>query len=1315
MNPFRSRKKSQPHDGGDSLPKSSSEDVQAVPISSRSRTFRRKKVQPPPKKEIDLSTVLPPSDNFRTSLLMPNLSARFSMLREQDDPNTKIGKANDDSVLFPKRVSRLNLFGQDELTDIAEVASIAGSIRPPFAYARAASYASTDGYGTDDDASQGGSVMSRSRRGQGNRFFGGRQKIYKIPVGALISATDLKAVKDRQQFSLKGIGKAVYDEDVAVSAFRASKETDRHGENELDEQNNTSAPQSRRNSDDRRVSPPLRRYNHNRETSSSTASIPLTTRVSTAATSIASQNASPLHGPAQMNIESPVHGTASLKTQPTLASGPERTATKSKRMYGQGLNQQMYEQQSSAMHRLDSLQKQRGFVGTALSKSVSQSKSATALNERSQRSGPLYSSTNFRAGSPQPFASVASLAGFDLGLNEQNEPPHAMTSQDSESEFGRSSPISPPMSAGFDHATFAASLVPNDLGKATASGAFSKPRIQYNEQQYAERQLQLQEGRETPLLRISSQEEVHGAISSRLRNDSSSSAQSITDSKTAQPSSALNDRNLSMVPKAASLEAARMPTNRYKSMNGTFFAGLSGSESSQAGSERGPSPDLPKSQPTALSQKAKAGEHVASTSRYLHDDHHSILGQQKIETPFLGLPEAPEPNTTESTAVAMASPNFEDSPISNLPLREVDSFPLGSSAMAGLSGLIQTHLRNESNQSSIYPSTPLPESILHKDDLQTHYNYQSAQTLKQSEDNDKGLQNGADSTAQDHYYHASPEPLSQRAHQILEQAKQLRDNPSKAQRMLGPRGIDKVQQVLGDEAPRTSQDSVSTTPWQEQLKDHHHVRGGSTETEKERDDFASELASRRQRVQDNMKSYVESESRSASPMFGIQLQDASHSKAGGTLGLLKKASRGSLVGKGENPPKAMKMLGIASLALDVVPPPSSHSPREKPPARSGESRVIVPLPSSVRPSPKSPANPNFSFNNRNIGAERRKNLRNPQISPPGMPRDFSGSDHSAEPSPRIDGYFGRSRIDTASGDQARGYRPNIHSSRKYPPPQSFGLTQDPTMPLRSQSAMSSRSRSNSNSNSNGKRSPPNNLDPSSLVSPQFQQYNDYPAPLGRHPHASPIVPYAAHTTPPLRDSAPVHSASTTPTMISAGNFPSNTRATAARKRSVNKHDISDPLFINCTSSVMTVDLPPDASLRNGMGSPLDFVKPPVPPINPRRNRIPNPQNKFTLLGGKSFHNDSSHLPHSPSQHRSPHELQQGADLGRSVVARTITEPYEERGTSSIDEGNTSPNTRSKLRKATSEGGSMAARARQEEDAPMPNTPFLRQGNNASMF
>ncbi len=162
----------------------------------------KKKRQQEPKPELDLSMALPNANDFRTSLIMPGLSTRFSMLREQDDPTSKIGKASDDSVLQPKRQSRLHEFGfvPGGLSDIAEVTSINGSLRPPFAAERQNSF--------DSENTEAGSMMARARPGEGNVLFGGRQKVYKIS-------------------NTGSSGRLLYDDDVHLSAFQKLRQQER--------------------------------------------------------------------------------------------------------------------------------------------------------------------------------------------------------------------------------------------------------------------------------------------------------------------------------------------------------------------------------------------------------------------------------------------------------------------------------------------------------------------------------------------------------------------------------------------------------------------------------------------------------------------------------------------------------------------------------------------------------------------------------------------------------------------------------------------------------------------------------------------------------------------------------------------------------------------------------------------------------------------------------------------------------------------------------------------------------------------------------
>lgn len=86
----------------------------------------------------------------------------------KDDPNSKIGKAYDDSLLFRKPASRLGLSNRNELMDIAKFDSSRNSSRPTLKTWGTGSYASID---NGEDGSHGGSVRREARRRQHNFFF----------------------------------------------------------------------------------------------------------------------------------------------------------------------------------------------------------------------------------------------------------------------------------------------------------------------------------------------------------------------------------------------------------------------------------------------------------------------------------------------------------------------------------------------------------------------------------------------------------------------------------------------------------------------------------------------------------------------------------------------------------------------------------------------------------------------------------------------------------------------------------------------------------------------------------------------------------------------------------------------------------------------------------------------------------------------------------------------------------------------------------------------------------------------------------------
>ena len=407
------------------------------------------------KKEFDLATALPSDNDFRTSLLMNNLSARFSMLREQDDPNTKIGKASDDSVLFHKRQSRMADFGFGSgargLSDIAEVESIRGAT-----FLRTTSVASDD-----PDLGPGDSVLARARPTEGNNLFGGRQKIYKIPAT-----------------SGGGMGgRAVYEEDVALSSFQRWRQNER--EKALGGQTDDSAGLDEGLGHLRSGSPPPTGYNHRRETTSTTSSASIMARNSTAATSITSQ------GPIAAK-----DGFASSAAAASTGAAPipERNVTRTRRLYEQ--KEDSSEPQGSILSRFEALSRPRPFGSRTPDLSGSATPQPDSLADRFGSSRSVLaknSAPNLRSMSPP--AAGRAIGTLDVGIKVQTE-------TKPNNNLGGLPPLSPPVSETGEQPILP--ILPKDVGKATAMGLFQKPSQPYDESQYVQRQLQLQQGRETP-------------------------------------------------------------------------------------------------------------------------------------------------------------------------------------------------------------------------------------------------------------------------------------------------------------------------------------------------------------------------------------------------------------------------------------------------------------------------------------------------------------------------------------------------------------------------------------------------------------------------------------------------------------------------------------------------------------------------------------------------------------------------------------------------------------------------------------------------
>ncbi|KAL8662815.1 MAG: hypothetical protein Q9202_004416 [Teloschistes flavicans] len=1240
MNRFKSRKKSF-HDGASepSRRPSIDPDTPALPIFS-SKTFRRnKKNQPEPKHQIDLTTALPSSDNFRTSLMLPNLSQRFSMLREQDDPHSKIGKANDDSVLFPRRASRLDLFNTGE--DASNRAP-----RPPFASARTESYGSDGSNWMDDDRS----VMSRARPGEGNTMFGGRQKIYKIPVGASGSTKSFGMDDGRPRR-----GKALYGDDLAMSMFPRSNDRDASGHDNLEADMDGQG----RSSDERSSSPPLAKFNRNRGTTSSTNSGPSGGRNSTAATSVASQRS--VYGE---------HGSSGI-TSAHIQGAPysqnsERPPPKSRRMYGQGLDQHIHDQQYSSLHRLESIQRQRANGAPPSTRSPG-SRSATNLNDRYQRSGSLNASNEFRAASPPPSGPPPRMGDFDLGL--PTEPPE----NDVGSGVGRSPPLSPPMSPIQD-STFVAALEPNDIGKATASGAFNKPSKQYNEQQYLQRQLQLQQGRESPsLIRpfSPSAASIDEQMTGRSRNDSLAGPQPNPGSLIRHQDPAVTNRDPMKFAEKQHPAMRTSDSQHNSAMDSSFLSTMSESE---VGSPLDSDNEQDFFPPSGSYQNTANMMLPRSDPQSRHPQSVSSRHSQDGRLPPNVRMDSSSDSRSEVTVTEQQ--RRSDCPPIIPSLVDTDSPTLGptmsSTSPNGLSGLVRAHLRNDSGQSSIYPEpSPARSKFPHEAHKAGHSRNQSrtdesATFFRDStfgaEDRGHDQMPGMDIRAA-----AMPPPLSMKARQILEQAAALRDESPKVQQMLGD---NKVQKILGREAPRPSHEHAMT--WQEQLRA-HHTRGGSTETEKERECLATELAERRRAVQDKLQSFVENESRSSSPAPGSRPQDANYRRT--PFGTVKsKTSKDSLAGKQEQSIKAMKMLGINP---NDSPRPSQDSFAK----RSEEWSSGPPNRGQQQPQLDGPQ-PRFPKQSRRLQKTESRPVSRPESFEKNSPPATSRSSRERSSSETSERRYGNRSVKpregvlieeetSASNPASPSYRnqPRKHSDAPRPAEE---LTASMAAHQKLESAPSYRTRSNSR--------------------PTVPGYFERSAALQTQPNASavaattsPLTPsYSVRSAPSMHEGSSMIINESVPTMIppssSHGAYSSPRHHKYYRNQSINKQDISEPIFKSSTASVDVVDLPPGASLKNGM----DYsFRPPIPPLNPARRK--RTQNLLQALGRL----EKSHPIPSSSQ-------------TRQVIAN---DPYGDRSPFSPNEGDYPQKPRHRLKKSSSDGGNLNLKARQQAMmAPSPAVP-----------
>ncbi|KAK3715889.1 hypothetical protein LTR37_006872 [Vermiconidia calcicola] len=1185
MNRFRTKKKTlEPLGSNDeALNALSAQWAPTSPGLKKSATSRWKRSKKPVeeiKPEINVTAVLPTNDDFRTSLLMPNLSARFSMLREQDDPNSLLGKASDDSVLQPRRRSRMDFGG---LGDIAEVSSIRSQVRPPFAPGRQDSFASEDGYMSENDTSLG--MMSRARPGEGNVLFGGRQKVYMIPKAGSSSS--------------RSLGKVRYEDDIGMSRYQKYK---REMEQEAQEGRVSDESQSfdfgldqtgpgdqydgheatpNDSAKDLSQSPSRTSSEKNRSTHSTSHS---ESRSSTAATSVASQ------------VATSAPAAPSQPAGPPPAAAPpmlKRQDTKTRRLYEQGLDQHMHDQQTSAITRLNSIQRQRAFNGGKQPAPLLQStKSASNLHDRVRP--PVYA---VRPQSPE----MASAA-----MNKFGSIRIPVSNTSSPNPSGPASPLTPHGMDLDEGSALIQALEPGDRGKATAMGAFNKPK-QFDEQQYLERQRQLQRStssaanRREPPAPSAVQQRLGRLEADRGRSDSDASARSRSRSRSRSAPKATEATNAyNVFQRAAQMNtrpgAPQPEKSTLPDTHRTFFGNISASDSEEEEEER-----------------PRYNQHTYKSSDYQYGAHHGRWQPSVLPS----VSEHPALRSRKSKAsLAEEDEDVEPTPLPAMPLaktlhqnattvggvhEEVDSptLPAGTSSTP-LNGLMH-HLRQQSNVSSIFPSEdrPSPNEVPELPE----WNPKNLDLVHPSVRSPIESDTHVDSTHTSNPWDLDEVDSTSRAEDLLsrasvsplEEPRALTQDDSRAPSRATNRNR---QSVVSELEPEHENEGT----WQSELQK-QHTRDPSTATQQEREAFENELAARRTAIQEKMKR--NNQSRNASPA-----PSASGGNGFKGFGMLRsRPSRESIDNgpRAQAPPKAMKMLGINGPATNTSSNASNPQyerggysfdtarQRDDPAARVPSKPSMPPR---VLPQVEQEARREWQQSRSRENSESRPvmpppNTRSPASSAGGRSRANSeattGRSRSRTGPYRDD--LEKAMVEGTGSGAAGVPEPSPMMPRELTPRPSPDNVQGPFDSSRartnSRAAMTSYFDPKIVQTGSRERLAPGGPMPVTL-SPNVYS----PGLHSARPPPSPASPFAQNMTPPISGhNTPVSSNFNPSPQPPPSGRPSN----VLRKKTISKHDISEPKLMSSTSNIDTVELPEGASLKNGMNE-----APPLPPINPRR-------------------------------------------------------------------------------------------------------------------
>lgn len=1044
-------------------------------------------------------------------------------------------------------------------------------------------------------------MMSRARRAEGNNLFGGRQKIYKIPVRSPGVTTP-----DASEGAQRGMGKPVYDHDMNLSAFQRLR---------LKEKEERTAEAARESGYAASTA-----SSNSRATYSSTASGPLSTvPTSTGATS-ADESPMTTSQSAVTGYPFPETLPEAPRPGPAPMSAPRNGSIRTRRLYGQGLTQAAQSQQSSTLNRLESLSRQRAGTPDLPSLNRNYSRSATNLRDRLQKLAIVEpaASTSRPTSPPSSATSPKPRMSGEAAVRDRLSPTAAT--------FG-APPLSPPTSENDEvPSLLAASIHPEDHGKATAMGLFNRPATGFDEQAFSRRQLQMHQGRETPPPRRASppRRPLPAEPVGRARGLSKSSYRSRAESASSHYSSdahrGIDQSGVSSVEASPFRPGVR-----------TFYANSSASESGDEG-ENPSSHDLP----SATSLTTEYGPPLQNSS--IASNKPSTPTKDHLET----LPEVRYSDLGDLRPIAENDLDFTSAPpdtSDNAPKRPDSPTLQPDQGFTGVGGMIRSHLRQESDKSSIFPP-PSPRFPQQQNDTE------SPKTETQK------------STAQP----PTAVPMIAEPREESRPSSTTRPGTSSSHSPSGHSAEGTGSRNSEESStPGTIPDtaSVSTGPsWREELELHHR-RHGSTETQREREEFAMELAERRRKVQEKLRSVAESDSRSSSPTPGRSTPDLS--RTGNAFAMLKQKSNKQASAK----PDQKKLFGYAAGNSSTPALSSDDSWREE-------------------------ERPSFNFGRHSnsssphIGSERSLRSRMPSLSRDNSYEDSRESSRSRGPSPFRDqrdragsDASGRSksrtrlreRDDLQTVDEGsiiahdnfvvpEGYEPPVPASRPTSSRPSTEMSDSMNFD-RTPSAASGRQRSTSRSGT-----------PSFQYERPFQfSQSNTSSIIGASPRPPPVAPaYSANATPPLNEmptdssSTSLVSSSSTPQVPQRGLGPGS-----LLKRPVNKKQISEPTFVSSTSNVPLVGLPP------GSGLPSPSSAPPVPPMNPRRRRGTATQ---TILG--AFKSDKT-------------------DLSR--VASPVPSASDEHSVFPDEEKR--PRSRNRLRKTSSEGVNLNARARQ---ASVTGTP-----------